>query len=87
MLGEKARSGLAAKLGAETAQCEEIVVDAHYATTVPGLYAIGDVVVGLNQIAVATGGAAKAAVRIHNQLPPAYRQAPARPAQAGWTAT
>jgi len=87
MLGEKARSSLAAKLGAKTAQCEEIVVDDHYATTVPGLYAIGDVVVGLNQIAVATGGAAKAAVRIHNQLPPAYRQAPARPAQAGWTAS
>jgi len=87
MLGEKARSNLAAKLGAKTAQCEEIVVDDHYATTVPGLYAIGDVVVGLNQIAVATGGAAKAAVRIHNQLPPAYRQAPARPAQAGWTAS
>jgi thioredoxin reductase (NADPH) len=87
MLGEKARSNLAVKLGAETAHCEEIVVDDHYATTVPGLYAIGDVVVGLNQIAVATGGAAKAAVRIHNQLPPAYRQAPARPAQAGWTAT
>jgi thioredoxin reductase (NADPH) len=85
MLGEKARSGLAAKLGARTAQCDELVVDDHYATTVPGLYAIGDVVVGLNQIAVATGGAARAAVRIHNQLPPALRQAPARPAQAGWT--
>ncbi|MFC5548936.1 NAD(P)/FAD-dependent oxidoreductase [Massilia aerilata] len=87
MLGEKARSGLAAKLGARTAQCEELVVDEHYATSVPGLYAIGDVVVGLNQIAVATGGAARAAVRIHNQLPPALRQAPPRPAQAGWTAS
>jgi thioredoxin reductase (NADPH) len=86
MLGEKARSSLAAKLGAETAQCDELVVDEHFATTVPGLYAIGDVVVGLNQIAVATGGAARAAVRIHNQLPPALRQAPPRPAQAGWTA-
>jgi thioredoxin reductase (NADPH) len=87
MLGEKARSGLAARLGAQTANCDELVVDDHFATTVPGLYAIGDVVVGLNQIAVATGGAARAAVRIHNQLPPAYRQAPARPAQAGWTAS
>jgi thioredoxin reductase (NADPH) len=89
MLGEKARSSLAAKLGAETAQCEELVVDEHFATSVPGLYAIGDVVVGLNQIAVATGGAARAAVRIHNQLPPALRQSPmrpVRPAQAGWTA-
>jgi thioredoxin reductase (NADPH) len=80
MLGEKARSGLAAKLGARTAHCDELVVDEHYATTVPGLYAIGDVVVGLNQIAVATGGAARAAVHIHNRLPPALRQAPARPA-------
>ncbi|KQV52006.1 NAD(P)/FAD-dependent oxidoreductase [Massilia sp. Root335] len=73
MLGETARSGLAAALGARTAQCEEIVVGEHQETTVPGLYAIGDVVVGLNQIAVATGQAARAAVRIHNQLPPALR--------------
>jgi thioredoxin reductase (NADPH) len=87
MLGEKARSNLAVKLGARTAQCDELVVDEHQATSVPGLYAIGDVTVGLNQIAVATGGAARAAVRIHNQLPPALRQAPARPAQAGWTAS
>jgi thioredoxin reductase (NADPH) len=73
MLGENARSGLATKLGARTAQCDEIVVDDHQQTTVPGLYAIGDVVVGLNQIAVAAGQAARAAVRIHNQLPPALR--------------
>ncbi|MGO4475240.1 NAD(P)/FAD-dependent oxidoreductase [Massilia sp. 2TAF26] len=79
MLGEKARSNLAAKLGARTAQCEELLVDAHQATSVPGLYAIGDVTVGLNQIAVATGGAARAAVRIHNQLPPALRRPPIRP--------
>jgi thioredoxin reductase (NADPH) len=81
MLGEKARSNLALKLGARSAQCDELVVDDHQATSVPGLYAIGDVTVGLNQIAVATGGAARAAVRIHNQLPPALRQAPARPAR------
>jgi len=73
MLGENARSGLAVRLGAHTAQCDEIVVGAHQETSVPGLYAIGDVVVGLNQIAVATGQAARAAVRIHNQLPPALR--------------
>jgi thioredoxin reductase (NADPH) len=77
MLGENARSGLAAKLGAETANCNELVVDHYQATCVPGLYAIGDVTVGLNQIAVATGQAARAAVRIHNQLPPALRPAPA----------
>jgi len=75
MLGENARSGLAARLGAETANCEELVVDSHGATAVPGLYAIGDVTVGLNQIAVATGQAARAATHIHNRLPPALRPA------------
>jgi thioredoxin reductase (NADPH) len=86
MLGENARSSLAAKLGAKVAQCQELVVDEHQATSVPGLYAIGDVVVGLNQIAVATGGAARAAVRIHNQLPPALRQPPASLKPAGGAA-
>ncbi|MDN4051841.1 NAD(P)/FAD-dependent oxidoreductase [Massilia sp. YIM B02763] len=85
MLGENARSGLAAKLGAETAQCEEIVVDVHGATSVPGLYAIGDVTVGLNQIAVATGQAARAATHIHNRLPPALRTASTRPPSPGTT--
>ena len=69
MLGETARSELAAKLGAETADCDELVVDPHQKTTVPGLYAIGDVVRGLNQIAVAAGQAAIAATAIHNALP------------------
>ena len=77
MLGENARSGLAAKLGAETANCDELVVDSHGATAVPGLYAIGDVTVGLNQIAVAAGQAARAATHIHNRLPPALRPAKA----------
>ncbi|QJE01707.1 NAD(P)/FAD-dependent oxidoreductase [Massilia forsythiae] len=77
MLGENARSGLAVNLGAETAQCSELVVDGHGATAVPGLFAIGDVVVGLNQIAVATGQAARAATHIHNLLPPALRPAAA----------
>jgi thioredoxin reductase (NADPH) len=75
MLGENARSELAASLGAETAQCQELVVDDHQCTTVPGLYAIGDVVRGLNQIAVAAGQAAVAATRIHNALPWTLRPA------------
>jgi thioredoxin reductase (NADPH) len=75
MLGENARSDLAARLGAETAHCDELVVDVRGATTVPGLFAIGDVTVGLNQIAVATGQAARAATHIHNLLPPALRPA------------
>lgn len=69
MLGETARSDLAAALGAVTADCSELLVDTHQGTTVEGLYAIGDVVRGLNQISVATGQAAVAATRIHNRLP------------------
>ncbi len=75
MLGETARSELAAQLGAETADCDELVVDTHQRTTVPGLYAIGDVVRGLNQIAVAAGQAAIAATAIHNALPWTLRAA------------
>ncbi|HAV34797.1 MAG TPA: NAD(P)/FAD-dependent oxidoreductase, partial [Massilia sp.] len=69
MLGESARSKLAADLGAETGDCDKLVVDDHQRTAVPGLYAIGDVVMGLNQIAVAAGQAAIAATAIHNALP------------------
>ncbi|UGQ48665.1 NAD(P)/FAD-dependent oxidoreductase [Massilia endophytica] len=69
MLGETARSELAAALGAETGECAKLVVDGHQRTSVPGLYAVGDVVLGLNQIAVATGHAAIAATAIHNALP------------------
>lgn len=69
MLGETARSGLAVQLGVEAGDCAEIIVDEFQATSVPGLYAIGDVVRGLNQISVATGQAAVAATRIHSTLP------------------
>jgi len=73
MLGETARSRLAIGLGAETADCGEIVVDGHLRTSVPGLYAIGDVVYGINQISVATGHAAVAATDVHNSLPALMR--------------
>lgn len=80
MLGENARSDLASGLGAETVECRKLLVDDHCRTQVPGLFAIGDVTRGLNQIAVATGQAALAATTIHNTLPWALR--PARPAAA-----
>jgi thioredoxin reductase (NADPH) len=73
MLGESARSKLACALGAETGDCDKLIVDDHQRTKVPGLYAIGDVVQGLNQIAVAAGQAAIAATAIHNALPWALR--------------
>lgn len=77
MLGETARSDLAAALGAHTSACMELQVDAHQQTSVEGLYAIGDVAQGLNQISVAAGQAAVAATRIHNVLPYHFRDRPA----------
>ncbi len=73
MLGEQARSDLATGLGAASVECGKLAVDVHQETTVPGLFAIGDVVRGLNQISVATGQAAVAATRIHNSLPRDWR--------------
>ena len=79
MMGETARSQLAAGLGAHTGDCGELTVDGHQRTSVEGLYAIGDVVVGINQISVSTGQAAVASTDIHNRLPPCLRAATARP--------
>ena len=66
-LGLKVRSDLALALGAEHDETGSLVVDEHNRTTVPGLYAAGDVVRGLNQIVVAMGHAAVAATDIHNR--------------------
>jgi thioredoxin reductase (NADPH) len=67
-LGTMVNSGLAQVLGAQCAGDGELVVDSHQQTTVDGLYAAGDVVAGLNQIAVAMGHAAIAATAVHNRL-------------------
>lgn len=67
-LGLQIHAGLAAGLGAALDASGYVVVDAHGATTVPGLYAAGDVAQGLNQIAVAAGGAAIASSAIHLAL-------------------
>jgi thioredoxin reductase (NADPH) len=67
-LGCEPRTGLAAECGALLDEVGNLVVNAHQMTSVPGLYAAGDAVRGLNQIAVATGEAAIAATAIHNQL-------------------
>src|SRR5690606_833014 len=61
-LGTKVRSELALALGAA---CDDqsclVVGQDHVETSIPGLYAAGDVVSGLNQISVAAGQAAIAA--------------------------
>ena len=69
-LGCKVQSDLAARLGAATNEAGCLKVDEHQCTTVDGLYAAGDVVSDLNQIAVGTGHAAIAATRINKILPP-----------------
>jgi thioredoxin reductase (NADPH) len=69
VLGARSQSQLAVSLGAECAEEGDLVVDDHQRTTVPGLYAIGDVVSALNQISVGVGHAAIAATDLHNGLP------------------
>ncbi len=69
VLGCNVRSDLATRLGAHDTNTGCLLVDAHCQTNVAGLYAVGDVVSDLHQIAVATGHAAIAATRIHNELP------------------
>jgi thioredoxin reductase (NADPH) len=68
-LGCEVRSELATALGAATDDIGCLKVDDHQATSVPGLYAAGDVVTDLHQISVAIGHAAIAATAIHNRLP------------------
>ncbi len=67
-LGNTPRTMLVRDLGVECDEEGALVVDDHQRTSTPGLYAIGDVVVGLKQISVATGQAAQAATAVHNSL-------------------
>ena len=67
-LGTSPNADLARGLGARVGEDGCMVVDAHQQTTVQGLYAAGDVVRGLNKIAVAGAEAAIAATAIHNAL-------------------
>lgn len=67
-LGDEVRNGLAVGLGARLGAKGCLEVDQHQQTSVSGLYAAGDVVVGLDQISVAMGQAAVATTAIHNHL-------------------
>jgi thioredoxin reductase (NADPH) len=67
-LGSSGRSQLARMAGAALSASGCIIVDDHQRTSISGLFAAGDVVEGLDQIAVAAGQAAKAATAIHNLL-------------------
>lgn len=67
-LGVEPQTQLLASLGVSLDVAGCVTVDAHQQTSIPGLYAAGDVVRGLDQISVAVGEAAIAATAIHNHL-------------------
>lgn len=68
-MGSHTSARIAAAAGATLSESGEIIVDDDQMTGVPGLFAIGDVVSGLNQISVAVGQAAIATTRVHGMLP------------------
>jgi thioredoxin reductase (NADPH) len=67
-LGCTAQHALAQSLRACCDEHGALRVNAHQETSVPGLYAAGDVVRGLNQVVVAAAESAIAATDIHNKL-------------------
>ena len=67
-LGHDIRSGPIDDLGLDVDRDGAILTDAHQRTSIPGLYAAGDIVQGLAQIAVAMGQGAIAATDVNNSL-------------------
>ena len=75
-MGSRIRSELAVAAGAKATAEGCLEVDDHQRTSVPGLFAAGDVVKGLDQISHAMGEAGVAATTIRNMLAerrPLYR--------------
>jgi thioredoxin reductase (NADPH) len=72
-LGTEPRSDLAMMIGAAISVKGELLTDKHQQTNIPGIYAAGDVLRGLDQVASACGQAAIAATAIHNTLGPVTR--------------
>jgi thioredoxin reductase (NADPH) len=73
VMGCEVRSGLVKALGARTNETGCVHVDDSQCTSLPGIYAAGDVVSDLHQISVGIGHAAIAATKIHNSLPYNFR--------------
>ena len=67
-LGSDPNDSLIQALGLRTDSARCVMTDDHQQLGLKGLYAAGDVVAGLDQISVAIGQAAVAAVAIHNDL-------------------
>ena len=78
-LGSDTHVQLAEMVGADLSNENCIKVDSHQRTSVAGLYAAGDVVIGLDQISHAMGEGGVAATTIRNDLfekDPRWREAP-----------
>jgi thioredoxin reductase (NADPH) len=67
-LGSDVHTELALQVGAKLSDEGTLVVDDHQRTSVPGLYAAGDLVKGLDQISHAMGEGGVAATTIRNDL-------------------
>jgi thioredoxin reductase (NADPH) len=68
MYGSNYHTDLAESLGCELNDDGTVVADDHGRTSVDGVFAVGDVVPGHNQIPVAMGLGAKAGIAIHMEL-------------------
>jgi thioredoxin reductase (NADPH) len=68
MYGSDYHDDLAAGLGVDLNEDGTVAVDDHGRTSVDGVYAVGDLVPGHNQIPVAMGQGAKAGIAIHMDL-------------------
>ena len=85
-LGSDTHTQLAEMVGADLSNEDCIKVDSHQRTSVPGLYAAGDVVIGLDQISHAMGEGGVAATTIRNDLferEPRLREPVAQSVEAG----
>ena len=68
MYGSNYNTGLAESLGCDLHDDGTIVVDDHGRTSVEGVFAVGDITPGHNQVPVAMGKGAKAGLAIHKEL-------------------
>ena len=68
MYGSEYNTALAESLGCELHDDGTIVVDDHGRTSVDGIYAVGDITPGHNQVPVAMGKGARAGLAIHKEL-------------------
>ena len=68
MYGSDYNTALAEGLGCDLTESGEVDVDDHGRTSVDGVYAVGDLTPGHNQVPVAMGQGAKAGLAIHKEI-------------------